>query len=936
MAVLRRASLLALVLVRLAIPDEVAAQEPVTFMALGSDTGEVVGHGSDAYFDGDSAEFFVNRSSGLQRQTVTILVNPKDGSPGWSLGFATPEHEGLVPGKTFYATETQGPASASIGVTSAGMSCGRRTGSFTLRELQLALPEHPGFAVALEFDARCEGAAGSLFGQVRVHSKLSGTRVGQLGMSALSPVAPGTPLRFGTETDSSVPLQFKFVRYEVSTGTWTITQDYSYRPIWSWTPTLGDLDDYYLQVWVRARGSSAAYDEWRPFGPFTIGLSAASIVSLVSDPASPMSAGATITWTAVAGGGTLRLEYQFIKYSPALATWQVVRDWSFDPVWRQATTAVDEGENIVVVLVKSWGGDGTEAIREARALVAAPDGSYALVTIRSGDRTVISQSMLGGPVGYVTASTADGLGVIAQGRSHSDYMSAVMKSADGEVPVVGRYEHAERHPDKGGRIPGLDVYAGLLGTPCATGRYRIIELVQGPAGVPARVAADSEQVCGTSHLFVATRFNSEVPLFNMYPIRSNAPATVGPGTAVTWTADASGGTGPVEYRFFRYDLQQDRWTLVRDWDLDPRFTWRPTAADYGRYSLQVWARTAGSAVAYQDWRSSEPLVVAPADVTVYGVQWDAARARAGEPVTLEAIAGGGSGALEYRFFQFAYATGVWSMIRDYQASNRIEWTPAVGSGGDYAVQVWVRELGSAATYDAWSGAAVRIAPARLLVIAGGPGDPVSQGRAAVLPLVGADAYNSWMSFDAADDRGSWKAVVDLGGPLRTGVYEDANASGVSPTLSVRQSSTACETSTGRFTVNDVVVDGAGALTGASIDFEQLCAGAHEPLYGGVRYNSNVPLVHAFRVAPSTESSTVGSPVTFTGVGSSATGAVEYRFVLLHQETGQWSLLREYDALNSVAWTPRLPGSYVVQLWVRRRGTSVSFESYVNGPPLTVR
>ena len=415
MSVLRGASLVALVLVWLAIPHEVAAQDPVTFMALGSDADEVVGHGADTYFDAESAEFFVNRSSGLQRQTVTIIVNPKDGSPGWSLGFSTPEHEGLVPGKTFHATETQGPASASIAVTAAGSSCGRRTGSFTLRELQLALPEHPGFAVALEFDARCEGAGGSLFGQVRVHSKLAGTRVGQLAMSALSPVAPGTPVRFGTDTDASVPLQFKFVRYQVSTGAWTITQDYSYRPIWSWTPTVGDLDDYYLQVWVRARGSTAAYDEWRPLGRFTIGLSPGSIVSLVSDPVPPTAAGATITWTALARGGTLRLQYQFIKDSPALATWQVVRDWSFDPVWRQTTTALDEGENIVVVLVKSWGGDGIEAIKEARALVAAPDGSYALVTIRSGGGTVNSQTMLGGPVGYVTASTSDGLHVTAQG-----------------------------------------------------------------------------------------------------------------------------------------------------------------------------------------------------------------------------------------------------------------------------------------------------------------------------------------------------------------------------------------------------------------------------------------------------------------------------------------------------------------------------------------
>ena len=144
-------------------------------------------------------------------------------------------------------------------MTAAGVSCGRRIGSFTIHELQVALPAHAGFAVALEFDARCVGAQGGLSGQVRVYSKLTERQVGDLGMSALSPVAPGTPLRFAVETDSSVPLEFKFIRYQVSTGHWTVIQDYSFRPIWSWTPTVGDLDDYYLQIWIRARGSTTAY-----------------------------------------------------------------------------------------------------------------------------------------------------------------------------------------------------------------------------------------------------------------------------------------------------------------------------------------------------------------------------------------------------------------------------------------------------------------------------------------------------------------------------------------------------------------------------------------------------------------------------------------------------------------------------------------------------
>ena len=195
-----------------------------------------------------------------------------------------------------------------------------------------------------------------------------------------------------------------------------------------------------------------------------------------------------------------------------------------------------------------------------------------------------------------------------------------------------------------------------------------------------------------------------------------------------------------------------------------------------------------------------------------------------------------------------------------------------------------------------------------------------------------------MSANAIDDEGSWYALFDIGRePWATGVFDGADTSnGPPPSLSVQHAGSSCQSSGGRFTVNELEVLPNGLPDRISIDFEQLCDGATAPLYGGLRYNSNIPLVYALSVMPSTTSATVGSPVTFTGVGSSATDAVEYRFFVLRQESGQWSLVREYAADNTVTWTAPSPGSYITQLWVRRRGSAASYESYVNGPPLTVR
>jgi hypothetical protein len=925
-----------------AAPSMAVAQE-TTFIALGSDPDEVVGHGSDTYFDAATADFTVNRTSGVHRHFITIIIQPKDGSAWWSLGFTTPEFPASLEG-TFYATESPGFASAAIGVNAAGTSCGRRVGSFTVRELRLALPAHVGFAVAIDFDARCEGAAGGLYGQIRIYSALTGSRVGALGMSALSPVAPGTPLRFAVETDSNVPLEFKFIRYQVSTGAWTVIQDYSFRPVWSWTPTLGDLGDYYLQIWARARGSTNGYDSWQGFGPFTVSQSPASIVSLTSDALAPVAPGTSIRWTAAARGGTLRLQYQFSRYSHARGRWEIVRDWSPDAVWMQTTTPVDEGENTVIVAVRSWGGDNLEAIQVAHAVIDPPADSYVLLTrppapdLPGGEQILFDEHT----GGYMEAGVSNGLNITASRRLPDSYVSAAMRSAEGLVPVVGLYEHAEwRTPDRAAAIPALEVHTTWdLCTAPLTGRFRILELEYDGGGDVSRVAADIEKSCSDegAPIFVAVRLNSTLPLFNMFPIASNGPSTVGPGTSVTWTADASSGTGPVEYRFIRYSIQDNAWTIAREWSTDRRFTWTPSTSDYGSYWLQVWARTVGSAAAYDDWRSSDLFVVAPGELTVYGLHWDAARARAGQKVSFEAIAGGGSGALEYRFVQFQHATGRWSVIREYAASNRVEWTPPPGSGGEYSIQVWVREIGSMMAYDAWAGAPLTLGPPRLLVISGRDSDPVSLGRSLSVPLSDATSYSSRMIVGAVDDAGVWYGEFDIRrGPWATGVFEEAiGAMSMAPTLYVRHSSTSCTSDTGRFTVNDVAIDPDGVLTTLSIDFEQQCDGAAVPLYGGLRYNSNVPLVYAMSVTPSTTVTAAGSPVTFTGIGSSAIDAVEYRFAILHHETGQWTLVRDYAAQNTINWTPPSPGTYVTQLWVRRRGSRASYESYVNGPPLTVR
>jgi hypothetical protein len=124
-----------------------------------------------------------------------------------------------------------------------------------------------------------------------------------------------------------------------------------------------------------------------------------------------------------------------------------------------------------------------------------------------------------------------------------------------------------------------------------------------------------------------------------------------------------------------------------------------------------------------------------------------------------------------------------------------------------------------------------------------PGDPVSPAITRLTSGIEGYIEKSAPYFMVWDDTGDYVyfAVGDKqGNPAPAGVYENARdfAFPAAPSVFYAYSGSSCDV-TGRFVVHEATYSG-GEATRLAVDFELLCMGAPQPVYGELRINSPVP------------------------------------------------------------------------------------------------
>jgi hypothetical protein len=164
------------------------------------------------------------------------------------------------------------------------------------------------------------------------------------------------------------------------------------------------------------------------------------------------------------------------------------------------------------------------------------------------------------------------------------------------------------------------------------------------------------------------------------------------GTSITWTATATGGVAPLQYRFWSYTASTG-WIIVRDYTSSNFVVWTPPAA--GQYDFAVWVKSAGSPNTFDAVRDSGFFTIT-STVTISALTSSPAPPVSAFTLMTWTATAAGPGPLQYRFWTYTASTG-WVIARDYSTSNSFVWQPQAGS---YDVAVWVKAGGSTNAFDA--------------------------------------------------------------------------------------------------------------------------------------------------------------------------------------------------------------------------------------------
>jgi hypothetical protein len=308
-------------------------------------------------------------------------------------------------------------------------------------------------------------------------------------------------------------------------------------------------------------GSTAPYDYLARTSPLDVAVSTLSISSISASTPFPAVTGTPIRFTArVKGGMSGPIQYQFWLYSTTKG-WRSLQPYSSTEILTWIPTWSDVGDFAVQVWARSNNWTASYDAYLGTSIFQVQQGTLRFTT------PTLFPAAVGAPVTWRND--------VPDQTASMEYERWVYSTASGLWSRVQNYTTQKT----------------FTWTPLVTGTYQ----VRARARHVGSTTAFETQII-TDLLSITSGPAQMVSLVSDIAL----PATA--GTTVTWTAAATGGTGPLEYQFWRLDA--GHWTMVQGYSAQNTYGWITTAADLGQHAVQVRVRTIGSSSAYESQLTS--------------------------------------------------------------------------------------------------------------------------------------------------------------------------------------------------------------------------------------------------------------------------------------------------------------------------------------------
>ncbi|HEX9476022.1 MAG TPA: hypothetical protein VGA41_05150 [Candidatus Dormibacteraeota bacterium] len=395
----------------------------------------------------------------------------------------------------------------------------------------------------------------------------------------------------------------------------------------------------------------------------------------------------------------------------------------------------------------------------------------------------------------------------------------------------------------------------------------------------------------------------------------NAPSPASPqapGVSVNLGGTATGCPNPV-YEFW-IQPPGGSWTILQAYSSSSTVTWNTAGQPAGTYLFDVWAKQSGSTASWEAHVSPNPtytLQAPPPPATCTAVTWNAPSPASPQAPGVSVNLGGTAAGCPNPVYQFYIQPpgGSWTILQAYSPSSTVSWNTAGLGAGTYLFDVWAKQSGSSASYEAHISPnptyTLQAAPTCTAVTwnAPSPASPQSPGVSVTLSGAATGCPNPVYQFWIQAPGGSWTI------------------------LQAYSSSSSVSWNTAGQPTGTYLFDVWARQSGSSASWE-----AH------VSPNPTYTLQTAPPCTSVTMTATPASPqTTGTSVQLSATStgcsSPQYEF-WIQGPGGAWTIVQGYSSSSTFNWSTAglPPGTYNFDVWVRQSGSTASWEAHISPNP----